>query len=181
MPNPSVDFVYWTFSAASQSIAAFIAFLLTGYALVHSMIESARERDDSLEEIHGALRKSYHTRLSLLATLTGAAVVLSLVAVYFNRPTAVLPGWAIVAVSIVDIGAVIGGLYFVVSIIDPRKYERAAKKAIEKESPPLVGTKPSMDFFAFLHLERLVRDYLQQEDLYVPSRGSPRMSFSFAK
>jgi hypothetical protein len=180
MPTPSVDFVYWTFSAASQSIAAFIAFLLTGYALVHTMMDSARERDDTLEEIHAALRKTYHRRLTVLATVTGAAVVLSLVAVYFNRPTAPLSGWVVLAVSIVDVGAIVAGLYFVVSIVDPRKYERVAKKAIKEETHAATGTTPSAAFFdAFLHLERLVRDYLRQREFYVPSRGVPRMSFSF--
>jgi hypothetical protein len=180
MPIPSVDFVYWTFSAAAQSIATFIAFLLTGYALVYAMMENARERDDTLEEIHAALRRTYHRRLTLLAAVTGAAVVLSLVAVYFNRPASPLPGWAIVVVSIVDVGAVVAGLYFVVSIVDPLKYERAAQNAIKQETHAAVGTTPAAAFFdAFLGLERLVRDYLRQRDLYVPSRGAPRMSFSF--
>src|SRR5260221_10462109 len=63
----SVDYIYWTFSSAAQSISAFVAFLLTGYALVHSLMESARERDDTLEEVHAELRKSYHERLTFLA------------------------------------------------------------------------------------------------------------------
>ncbi len=45
------DYIYWTFSAASQSIAALVALLLAGYALVHTLMEAAREKDDSLEEI----------------------------------------------------------------------------------------------------------------------------------
>lgn len=39
----STDYVYWTFSAASQSISAFVAFLLTGYALGHTLIISVRK------------------------------------------------------------------------------------------------------------------------------------------
>ena len=42
----NTDYIYWTFSAAAQSISALVAFLLTGYALVHTIMESARERDD---------------------------------------------------------------------------------------------------------------------------------------
>lgn len=179
--NPvSVDFVYWTFSAAAQSISAFVAFLLTGYALVHTLMESARERDDTLEEVHAALRKTYHLRLTCLAWLTGAAIVLSLLLVYLNRPQSLANGYFQAIVALVDVIAVAAGLYFVVSMVDPRKYERAAKKAIEDRPQPTIGTSPASDFFeAFLHLERLVRDYLRAKDLYVPSRGAPKMSFSF--
>ena len=47
----SVDYIYWTFSSAAQSVSAFAALLLTGYAIVHNLMDSVRERDDTLEEI----------------------------------------------------------------------------------------------------------------------------------
>ncbi|MFZ2989133.1 hypothetical protein [Ideonella sp.] len=72
------DYIYWTFTAAAQCVSTFVALLLTGYALVLSQIEAARARDDSLSEIHDALRKVYHTRLTALAWLTALAVLLSL-------------------------------------------------------------------------------------------------------
>lgn len=177
----SNDYIYWAFSAASQSISAFVAFLLTGYALVHSMMESARERDDSLEEVHSSLKASHHKWLRGLAWLTGSAVVLSLVVVYLNRSNGAVSGWLQLLVAIIDLLAVIGGLWFVVSIVDPSKYEKAAKKVLHEAPTPASGDlAPASDFFsAFLHLERLVRDYLREKDLYVPSRNSPRMSFSF--
>ena len=66
------------------------------------------------------------------------------------------------------------------TIVDPKKYERAAKRAIDKEARSISEVSPSSDFFdAFLHLERLVRDYLGRKELYVPIRGAPRMSYSF--
>lgn len=176
----SVDYIYWAFSAAAQSISAFVAFLLTGYALVHSLMEVARERDDTLEEVHAALRKSYHERLTILAWLTGAAIVLSLVVAYCNRPGAPVATWAQVVVAVIDLAAIAGGLYFVVSIVDPGKYQRAAAKALKQIAEPAATVSPSNDFFeAFLHLERLVREYLRDRELYVPSKGAPRMSFSF--
>lgn len=176
----SVDYIYWAFSAAAQSISAFVAFLLTGYALVHALMEAARERDDTLEEVHTALRKTYHQRLTGLAWLTGAAIVLSLVVAYCNRPGAPVATWAQSLVALVDFAAIAGGLYFVVSIVDPGKYQRAAAKVLEQVAKPAAPVSPSNEFFeAFLHLERLVREYLRDRELYVPSRGAPRMSFSF--
>ena len=41
----STDYVYWTFTAAAQCVSTFVALLLTGYALVLSQIEAAREHD----------------------------------------------------------------------------------------------------------------------------------------
>jgi hypothetical protein len=79
------DNIYWLFSAAAQSIAAFVAFPLTGYTLVHTIMEAARERDDTLEEIHRALQKKYHTWPTWLASVTGFAIVLSLLMVFLNR------------------------------------------------------------------------------------------------
>lgn len=179
MPPPSVDFIYWTFSSAAQSISAFVAFLLAGYAIVHSLMESARERDETLDEVHTSLRQTYHTRLSWLAWLTGAAVVFSLVVVYSNRPGAPVNSWALLFVAAVDLTAIVMGLLFVVTIIDPAKYQTAAKKAIAAK-PPTHTMSPANEFFdAFLHLERLVREDLKDRDLYVPSRGAPRMSYSF--
>jgi hypothetical protein len=179
----SVDYIYWMFSSAAQSISAFVAFLLTGYALVHTIMDGAAERDDSLHEIHDALRVSYHKRLSVLAWLTGAGVLLSLVVVYVNRPTVPAPNWLVLLVALIDALAIIAGVWFVVSIIDPKKYQRAAKKALEDVTPILatgMERTSSAEFFeAFRHLERLVREYLRDLDLYIPSRGAPRMSFSF--
>jgi hypothetical protein len=176
----NTDHIYWTFSSAAQCISAFVAFLLTGYALVHSLMESARERDDTLEEIHAELRKTYHRRLSWLAWLTGAAIVLSLIVVYENRLDAAVANWALATVGAIDLAAVIAGLAFVVKIVDPEKYRRAAAKVLEKATIPIAIATPSSEFFdGFLHLERLLRDYLKKMDIYVPSRGAPRMSFSF--
>ena len=179
----STDYIYWTFSAAAQSISAFVAFLLTGYALVHALMETARERDDTLEEVYGELRSTYYRHLRELAWLTGAAVVLSLLVVYVNRPGSPPPTLALLLVAAIDLAAVIGGLAFVVLIINPHKYQKAAERVLEKTPEPTGATtasEPAAQFFdAFLHLERLVRDYLKTRDLYVPSRGAPRMSYSF--
>lgn len=176
----SSDYIYWTFSAASQSISAFVALLIAGYALVHTLLETARERDDSLEEVHGELRLRYHTRLRELAWVTGAAISLSLLVVFFNRSDVPTPRIALALVAALDLAAVVGGLAFVVSIIDPKKYEKAAEKVLE--SIPQVSSRSASasEFFdAFLQLERLIRDYLRSRELYVPSRGAARMSYSF--
>jgi hypothetical protein len=53
------EHIYWLFSSAAQSIATFVAFLLAGYTLVHAMMDSIQQRDDTLEEIHS--HPGWHT------------------------------------------------------------------------------------------------------------------------
>jgi hypothetical protein len=179
------DHIYWTFSAAAQCISAFIAFLLAGYALVYTLTDAAKEKDDSLDEIYFDLRLSYHRRLTFLVFITGCAIIFSLATVYFNQTDLFIPGLVIIVVSIFDLIAVVGGLVFVVSIVDPRKYEKAAKKAFNKVRPAIEGSAvavPTLEFFeVFVHLEKIIRDVLKKKDSYIPSLSAPRMSFSFRK
>ncbi len=179
----NTDYIYWTFSAAAQSISAFVAFLLTGYALVHTLMQAEREKDDTLEEIHSVLLLNYHDKLTILVALTGAAVIFSLSIVYINRSNTPAPTLLILAVGALDLLTIIYGFVFVVSIVDPKKYGRAAKKELKQtiSEPELSPSKtPAGSFFdAFVHLETVVRDYLRKTDLYMPSRGSPQMSYSF--
>ena len=103
----NVDYIYWTFTAAAQSVAAFVGLLLAGYALVHSLMESARERDETLEEIHSALRLRFHRWLTLLAILTSLAIVLSLVVVFTNRwefPGKYLAAGVVAAIDVASVG-----------------------------------------------------------------------------
>lgn len=175
--------IYWLFSAAAQSISAFVAFLLTGYALVHNLMEAAREKDDTLEEIHLDLRKLYHARLTRLAWVTGFAIILSLVTVFVNKWEFSFKPFLMVFTSIVDFVAVAGGIVFVISIVNPTKYERRAVRVLKEKKIELDLSDrrtSSVAFYEeFRRLERTIRDYLRKNDLYVPSRGAPRMSFSF--
>ena len=76
--------IYWLFSSSAQAIATFVAFLLAGYTLVHTMMESVQQRDDTLQEIHAALIRQYYRQIRALALITGAAVLGSLAMRYLN-------------------------------------------------------------------------------------------------
>ena len=157
----STDYIYWTFTAAAQCVATFVALLLTGYALVLAQIDAARERDDSLQEIHDALRKSYHGRLTTLAWLTAAAVGLSLLVVWINRSDQATPGPLIALAAATDVVAMVVGLAFVVAIIDPEKYQKAAERALEGQNDRQGDEQrlPALEFFrSFRKLERQARD-----------------------
>src|SRR5580765_8149534 len=87
------DFIYWTFTAAAQSVAAFIAILLTGYTLGSDLLRSWRANDESLEDIETALKRKVHLQLTVLSIITGSSIIFSLVVVYFNGNYAI-PIWA---------------------------------------------------------------------------------------
>jgi len=175
--------IYWMFSASAQAISALFAFLLAGFALVQAMMESAQERDDSLLEIHSRLQRDHYSRIMLLAVVAGAAIILSLLLVFFNSIGDGPSPIAILLVSLLDLAAIIGSIWFVVWIINPQKYRHAAKGLVEEEKqqmglPPPTGD-PHEFFAVFVRLETTVRRILQRKKLYVPSLGAPRMSYSF--
>ena len=152
--------VYWLFSAAAQTIAAFVAFLLAGYALVQNMMDSAAAADETLLEIHESLKQRYHGQLKLQAALTALAVLSALAVVYFNAFDSVF----IVALGWLSAGlcaaVVIGGVAFVVSIVDPRKYSKAAQRLARESGPsPTAVMEPSATFFVgFVNLEKRIRE-----------------------
>jgi hypothetical protein len=175
--QPNVDYIYWTFTAAAQSVAAFVGLLLAGYALVHSLMESARERDETLDEIHAALRLRFHRWLTLLAILTSLAIVLSLGVVFANRWE--YPGKyaAIAVVAAVDVASIVCGLAFVVVTTNPARYSITAERVLEQRRPELAlsgETVPVGKFFAVAaRLERAMKKALQAVDVAIepPSPG----------
>ncbi len=175
--------IYWFFSTAAESIAAFVAFLLTGYTLVHTLMETAREKDGTLDEIHSVLKKRYHRRLTWLATVTGVAIVLSLLILLIAKWNFPYKVSFMVFVSLLDLAAIILGLMFVVSIVDPAKHERAAVGALEDIRRQLrlsdAQASPAMFFEAFTSLERLMRNYLDKENLSHPDNRNFRNAQPF--
>jgi len=180
--EPNVDYIYWTFTAAAQSVAAFVGLLLAGYALVHSLMESARERDETLDEIHAALRLRFHRWLTLLAILTSLAIVLSLVVVFTNRwefPGKYLAAGVVAAIDVASVGC---GLWFVVVTTDPRRYTITAERVLAERKPELAlsgETVPVGKFFAVTaRLERTMKRALAAADVVVEP-ASPGRAVSF--
>ena len=175
--------IYWFFSTAASSIATFVAFLLTGYTLVHSLMETAREKDSTLEEIHSLLKKRYHRRLTWLAVVTGAAIILSLLMLFVNKWVFPYESVLMIFVSVLDLLAIVLGLMFVVSIVDPTKHERAAAGALKdiQRELRLKGTMASTALFfqAFTSLESFMRDYLDKADFTTAETKNFRNAISF--
>jgi hypothetical protein len=179
----SGDHIYWLYSAAAQSIAAFVALMLAGYALVHTFMEAAREKDDTLDEIHAVLRRKYHSRLALLAWTTGIAIILSLVTVFVNRWEFHHKIWLLGVSAAIDTAAIVGGLAFVVAIVNPRKYEIIAARELRDRLVRAGRASEIAPVATFLEeyrrLELLIRQALQSRASSISTDGPPRMSLSF--
>jgi hypothetical protein len=175
--------IYWLFSSSAQAIATFVAFLLAGYTLVHAMMDSVQQRDDTLEEIHAALIRQYYQQIKALAIITGVAVLGSLTMLYLNGFAWPYKGVAVAIAAALDIAAIAWGIAFVIRIIDPDKYTNAAKRLIEEDARTmdLAGKhEDSEDLFTlFERLEAAMRSALEQARLPVPTGDRGRRDSSF--
>jgi len=170
--------IYWLFSSAAQTIAAFIAFLLAGYALVHTMMETAAQADETLVEIHEALKQRYHRQLSLLVITTAAAILTCLSAVYFNKGDWWWFGLLAGTAGALCTAAMVGGVLFVVRIVDPGKYRKAARQLAREAKPkpevPAVASRAEF-FDNFVAVDRLLRVFweMRTRGQRVSRRPSP--------
>ncbi|MBL7661132.1 hypothetical protein JNK13_00115 [bacterium] len=156
------DNIYWVYSSASQSIATFIGFLIAGYTLVHSLMESAARADETLFEILESLKQDYHVKLSLLILVTASGIIGSLLVMYLY-PTCYALWWfqsiQLFTVELI-LASIVGGGFFVSTIIDPKKYTKAAQRlAKEIDSSVLGDFRSSRSEFVeiFIKIEQRVR------------------------
>ncbi len=172
---------YWLFSSSAQTISAFVAFLVTGCALVLNSMQNLEMKDDTYEEINHQLKLKYYHHLMILMIVTGLAIITSLIMVYLNGIDCCQKIWLFPLTIILNLALIILGVLFVLSIINPSKYKIAAKEIIKddkiKESSTEVDTITFMT--EFIKLEKDVRDKLQNKQLYVPFGNTPKMVYSF--
>jgi hypothetical protein len=178
-----VENVYWLFTAAAQSIAALIAFLLAGVTLAFSMMDRTVQQDATLDDVIEALRKSLYRDLRLVASTGGAGILASLVATFLNP----FPGYTrdavVITAAVIDVIAVVGAVIIVIRVVSPERYASAAKKALHAYDHvlPMGGDDlPASTFFhKFIQLEKRIREMLESRDLYVSSAPSLKMRYSF--
>ncbi len=152
--------VYWVFSAAAQAIGAFVAFILAAYTLVQAMMDAAAQTDETLIEIHESLKAKYHRQLSVLAIVTAAAIIVCLAVVYLNGYAFSWLPLLIVLAALTVVASIVGAVLFVITIIDPCKYKKAAQKLAQEVRPATnaLGPAPSAEFFTkFVDLEQMLR------------------------
>jgi hypothetical protein len=178
-----IDSLNWFFSSSAQAIAALVAFLLAGLALVQTMMDNAQQRDDSLVEIHANLQILYYQTFKRLIIGTGLAVGFSLAMLIVNANPSPWKFLGAILVGFLNIVVIAVAIGFVLEIVNPKKYQVNAQKIMGEDRKRLNLPEPSVaekEFFAeFVKLETSIRGLLKQKRLYVPSQDVPKMFVSF--
>lgn len=170
--------IYWLFSASAQSISAFLAFLLTGFAIVLSMMTTLEQKDETLDDILHTLKVKYYKIITVLSLTTGIAIILSLYSVFINGSNMQYKNFFYIAASILDVIAILGGILFMIYIINPNKYKNLANKLYEKEKKNISEQGEEVDGIVFLQkfiqLEKLIRKIVEGPDIYVDKQFTRR-------
>lgn len=181
--QPNQENIYWLFSSSAQTISAFVAFLVTGFALVLNMMDGLQQKDDTLDDIHTKLKNDYYKKIRVLAIVTGLAIIFSLWMVFLNGGDSPHKWWLFILTSILNLLAIIVGIFFVIAIINPARYKKAAQEIIKEDKLEVSTATNSIDqttfMTEFIRLEKSVRDKLQSRQLYIPFGDSPKMAYSF--
>ncbi|MBK9402459.1 MAG: hypothetical protein IPN36_16960 [Bacteroidetes bacterium] len=125
--------IFWLFSAAAQSIAAFVGFLAAGYIFINERMDKAVDLDGTLVDIYEVIRKQHYKRLKILFVLTGLSIVLSLSVTFLNSYN--LGVWGLVYKCLVgglDVFTVFLAIKFVLFILHPDRLKRTAKQMIDE-------------------------------------------------
>ena len=169
---------YWLYSSSSQSIAAFVAFLLTGYALVLNLLENVQKNDSTLIEILDSLKIKYFKRLKWISVITGLAIVLNLLCILLNDKEFQFKIFFTIGTLSLTVLSVGLGLGFVINIINPDRYKITAKKLLEEFSEEKETIDESVFIKEFINLETKIREILRHKDLYVSNGRNVSVNFS---
>ena len=174
---------YWLFSSSAQTISAFVAFLVTGFALVLNMLESLQQKDETLEDLHHKIKITYYNKLRILAIITGLSIILSLWMVYLNGSTSYWKPYLFGLTALLNLAAMAFGIFFILAIINPNRYKKAAQEIIHDDNNNFDDTGKTTDqttfMLEFIKLETKIRSVLQTKSLYIPFGNTPKMAYSF--
>jgi heme exporter protein D len=176
------DNIYWLFSSAAQSIAAFIGFLATGLFFSFDRLDRATEKDDTLEEINQEIKKEYFSRAKGLFVITCFSIVFSLGVVYTNgldMGKYALYIW--IVVGVLDIFTILWALGFVIFIIDPAKVRKTGKKMVAEDQTLAASTGSNVALFMtrFVELEKVLRSLAKSQDFGFRGRSAEHTPLSF--
>lgn len=169
---------YWFFSTAAQAIAAFIALLLAGYAIVLTVMQNLQQNDPSLVEIHDSLKKRYYLQLKIIAFITAASIILNLICVFLTPITFPFKLLVIILTILLTAAAIFLGFWFVIQIINPEKYQKEAKELLKKFGKDEVIIDSSQYLDEFIRLEKKMRDFLRMKDQYITKQAKVNMKYS---
>lgn len=182
MPKDAQNY-YWLFSSSAQSISAFRAFLVAGYAIVLNVLDSLEDKDETRRDIHHQLKNIYYRKIVLLAIVTGFAVLSSLCMIFINGEDLSYKTTLYIIAALANAVAIILGLQFVLAMINPNRYKKAANEIIKEDKIAFPDSRHLVDQRAFItefiSLQKSIREALIKRNLYNPPDNPRRMTYSF--
>lgn len=162
--------LYWLFSATSQSIATFFAFLLAGYGFFNSNLNEIRTEDETLDEIIEEEKKIIFKYISILSIIVGVSLLLNLTMIFVNGIEIYIKSFLFLATFLLSIITIIFGVIIIIIIISPNKNKRIAGKLIyrNKDYGQNKILKGQAEFINnFIELEKILRNYAESHDLSI--------------
>lgn len=172
--------LYWLFSSSAQSIATFVAFLLAGYTLFHSIMNDVLAKDDTLDEIILEEKKSIFSKLRILLILTCVSIVLNLSMIFANNQDLIVKRELIAFTGLSTISTVIFGIAVVIYMIDPKRNIKIAKELIRKNiNYGQLGklTTDQIFFSKYIAFEKMIKDFCERKQIELPHRSGPSPTF----
>jgi uncharacterized protein YutE (UPF0331/DUF86 family) len=181
--------VFYIFSTAAQTIAALVGFVLAAYTFNHQLVSSQKDEQDEARNqvIESIIQKNYR-QIVILSIMTGITLILDLFVLELNGvPTTNLKEISYIIVGSLNVVLIIFAVIialFTIKPIDTTKEAQKLFKAVGEEIKESLDNKKghlkhpedtmsSTDFIQkFIEMEKSVREYLIDNDLYNDKRLS---------
>ena len=178
------DGLNWFFSSSAQTVAAFVAFLLSGFSISINMADEAVKNDDTYKEIISAFKSSQYIHLKDLSFLTGLAITTNLLILGLAWHTIPYYSYLHYIGFTLNFLAILLAIIFILKSVDPLKYQKTAKKEIENmisKMPPKEQVGLADFITIFIEIEKKMRSIFEihSRDIIVSSaRGMDFLSLN---
>jgi hypothetical protein len=174
--------LYWLFSASAQTLAAFIAFLLTGFSLVITLMNSIEEKDETLSDIMHVLKINYYNKIKVFSVITGIAIFLNLLSVYLNKFNFSYNCLLYILAVCFDVLSLIGAICVVLSIVNPDRIRKVAYSLYEQKVREVGEDREveAINFIQkFIELEKVISNLIEKKNVFIERQYFKRPFLSF--
>ncbi len=179
------DTLYWIFSTAAQTIAAYVGLLLAGLCFIYGKLDHIIEKDNSLIEIYEVIKNKIFNKIILTLIITGTTIIYD-ITVLFGVPYIVSKkGIAIIIIALLLLMNILT-IYLTISILklimDPKYIKKEADNIVKDYIPRNKTKSIPIEIFIkhFIEIEKLLRSYISNysEKEYLSLRELLNIFFS---
>lgn len=170
---------YWIFSTAAQSIAALIAFLLTGYTYKINSLNQKLKDDDTLAEIAPIQKKEYNDFFKLLLFSGVSAIISNIYMLYIPSEDVVKKmAFPHIFSGAISFFTIVLSFIFIWILLDEKREGKIAKGIAKEIYPKKFPKKPKdrdekgrkIEFYDFMSkfvgFEERINRIIKEEGLF---------------